>query len=91
MSFHGVCPVGPDRAGYPDTPRNMKKSMDGERTGGKPDGIVFVVQAILIIFIRVWCGSRRRRLTFHNPPPTIGNPCQFDPPFLLLSQMLNKA
>jgi hypothetical protein len=48
MSFHGVCPVGPDRSGYPDTPRNMKKGMDGQRTGRKPNGIMFVVQPISI-------------------------------------------
>lgn len=43
MSFHGECPVGPDRSGYPDTPRNMKKGMDGQRASGKPSGIMFVI------------------------------------------------
>ena len=46
MSFHGECPVSPDRSGHPDTPCNMKKGMDGQWTGGKPSGIMFVVQPI---------------------------------------------
>jgi len=51
MSFHGVCPVCPDRSGYPDTPCNMKEGMDGQRTCGESSGIVFVVQPI---YISVW-------------------------------------
>src|SRR5712664_1527558 len=74
MSFHGVCPVGPDGASYPDTPRNMKKGMDSQGTGGKPSGIVFVVQPILIILIRVWCRNGKTKAHFsysstHNWKP----------------------
>ena len=58
MSFHGVCPVSPDRSGYPDTPCNMKKGMDGQGTGGKSRGIEFVVQPILIL---VWYASGKKR------------------------------
>jgi hypothetical protein len=61
MSFHGVCPIGPDRTGYPDTPRNVKEGMDGQGTGGKPSGIVFVVQPILI---RAWYKSGKTKAHF---------------------------
>ena len=48
MLLHGICPVGPDRTGNPDTPHNMKKGMDGQRTGRKLSRIMFVVQPISI-------------------------------------------
>ncbi len=47
MSFHGKCPVGPDRASYLNTPGNMKKAVDGQRTGGESSGIIFIVQPVL--------------------------------------------
>ena len=48
MTLHGKCPVGPDRASYLDTPCNMKKAVDGQRTGGQSSGIIFVVEPVLI-------------------------------------------
>ena len=48
MLFHGICPVGPDGTSYPDTSCNMKKAMDGQRTGRKPTRVILVVQPILI-------------------------------------------
>ena len=48
MLLYGICSVGPDRTGYPDTPSNMKKSMDGQWTGRELSRIIFVVQPISI-------------------------------------------
>ena len=83
MSLHGICPVGPDRTGYPDTPSNMKKGMDGQWTGRKPSRIIFVVQPISTSVIDT--REEKRGLTFHIPPPTTGNPRQFDSTLLPIS------
>ena len=65
----GVQPVKPWH--YPDTPPNMKKGMDGQRTGRKSSGIMFVVQPISIW---VWYtrGKKRAHLSYsstHNQKP----------------------
>jgi len=62
MSFHGICPVSPDRTSNPDTPCNVKKGIYSQRTGGKPSGIIFVVQPI--INLSVICERKGRNAHF---------------------------
>ena len=69
MSFHGKCPVGPNRASNLNTPCDMKKAVDGQNTGGQSSGIIFVVQPVLISVGYVRGNTSCSLFVFFYPQP----------------------
>ena len=50
MAFHGICPVGPERSGCPDTLWDVKKCVDGQRASRKSCWVISVAYINWIIY-----------------------------------------